>query len=135
MIKTFNETLNELSDKMRNKMFDKIFRKIDKKDGKKKIFEYFKLAIPILLFSGLIIIKFTDYFTDQFIFGISLIILSLTITVIDLYVINQANHQNLLYIPYIDLVKHFINVILINPIEWIINIFNYYTLDYFIKKK
>lgn len=118
-------------DKMRDKILNKIFNDKRKKDT----FRYFKITIPILLVLGLIIIKFSDYFTNEFTLGVALIILSLTITVIDLYIINAPSHPNLLYIPYIDLVKHFINVILINPIEWIINVFNYYTLNNFTEKK
>lgn len=117
---------------MLNDMINNFFKKNERD---KKTFKYFKVAIPVTLVLGLILIKYTE---DYFTLGIAFILLSLTMTVMDLYVINQTSHQNLLYIPHIDLVKHFINMILINPIQWTINIFNYLTLNYFInnhKKK
>jgi hypothetical protein len=114
-------------------MLETIFNSDECKKNKCKenTIKYFKIAIPILLISGLILIKYTDYFT----LGIAFILLSLTMIVIDLYIINSTSQPNLLYISYNNLVKHFINIILINPIGWIIDVFNYLTLNYFISKK
>ena len=102
-------------------MLDIIFNEQQKERIKADTFKYFKIAIPILLITGFIMIKFTKYST----LGGALMLLSIVMTFLDLYIINVDGHHNMLYISYSDVIKHFINVMLINPIGYVMDMINY----------
>jgi hypothetical protein len=87
-------------------MIDTIFNE----QQKANTFKYFKITIPILLITGFIMIKFTKYST----LGGALILLSLVMTLLDLYIINVDKHHNMLYISYSDIIKHMINYLMSN---------------------